>query len=306
MKLEQFEQVLEIVRTGTFSQAARNLYLSQPNLSQSVKQLEDELGCRIFDRTSDGVVPTEKGRELIEYISAIQSQYDLLRRSSREPFERKERLSVVTVNMHRCIPYFVETVKEYKDTPISFSLLNCLTIDDAIQQVESCIADLAVFGITEHRLKKVLAKLEQKDIEYHHISRNVIQAAVGPENEYYNRDSIHVEDLASQTLLTFGNIMNNPLGALWDYHQSGIVCRGRISVDNNHLFYELVSHTNAVGLISGETGKKRYYHQDHWPDIRILPLSGYEIYGEVGWIHLKRIQLPQAAYRFVSAFSSAE
>ena len=58
MKLEQLSQVIEIADTGSFSEAARKLFITQPALSRSVKQLEQELGYEIFERNSSGVVLT--------------------------------------------------------------------------------------------------------------------------------------------------------------------------------------------------------------------------------------------------------
>ena len=55
MKIEQIRQVLAINRCGSINKAAEELFLSQPNLSISVKNLEDELGYRIFIRSSHGV-----------------------------------------------------------------------------------------------------------------------------------------------------------------------------------------------------------------------------------------------------------
>ena len=51
MKLEQIEQILSLSDTGSFTETARRLYISQPNLSASVKQLENEIGNIIFERT---------------------------------------------------------------------------------------------------------------------------------------------------------------------------------------------------------------------------------------------------------------
>ena len=59
LKLEQLSEIIQIANMGSFSEAARVLYISQPNLSRSVKQLEEELGFEIFVRKSDGVVLTE-------------------------------------------------------------------------------------------------------------------------------------------------------------------------------------------------------------------------------------------------------
>ena len=71
MKFDAIFYALEVADAGSFSQAARNLYLSQPNLSYAVRQLEEDLGVRLFDRIPGGVVPTEAGQALIERFRII-------------------------------------------------------------------------------------------------------------------------------------------------------------------------------------------------------------------------------------------
>ena len=76
MKIEAAFYAVEIADTGSFSQAARNLYLSQPNLSYAVRQLEQELGVKLFDRHSGGASVTPEGQEIIERFRIIRREYE--------------------------------------------------------------------------------------------------------------------------------------------------------------------------------------------------------------------------------------
>ena len=51
MKLEQARYIVAVYRTGSITQAAKDLYLSQPNISNSLKNLEQELGFKILTRS---------------------------------------------------------------------------------------------------------------------------------------------------------------------------------------------------------------------------------------------------------------
>ena len=62
MNTQHFQYIVEIERTRSISQAAKNLYLSQPNLSRVLHELEEQLGFAIFERTSRGVMPRIAGR----------------------------------------------------------------------------------------------------------------------------------------------------------------------------------------------------------------------------------------------------
>ena len=71
MKLSQLEQIIEVANTGSISQAATNLYISQPNVSLSIKRVEDEIGAKLFHRTSSGMIPTITGLEFVERAKEI-------------------------------------------------------------------------------------------------------------------------------------------------------------------------------------------------------------------------------------------
>ena len=68
VKLELYRVFREVAEAGNISLAAQNLYLSQSAVSQSVKQLEQQLGTRLFLRSPRGVTLTEDGRLLFEYV----------------------------------------------------------------------------------------------------------------------------------------------------------------------------------------------------------------------------------------------
>ena len=66
MELRQLEYFREIASTGSINEAARHLNMSQPPLSYQIRQLENELNVKLFDRTSKGVTLTEAGKLLYD------------------------------------------------------------------------------------------------------------------------------------------------------------------------------------------------------------------------------------------------
>ena len=69
MEIRQLQYFVESARTCSFSQAARNLYTSQPNVSKAIQQLETELATPLFTRSSGGIELTEEGK--IVYLYAV-------------------------------------------------------------------------------------------------------------------------------------------------------------------------------------------------------------------------------------------
>lgn len=71
--MNEKDYIYEVYKERSFSVAAKNLYLSQPALSASVKKVEKELGITIFNRSTTPITLTEEGKVYIEYIEKLKS-----------------------------------------------------------------------------------------------------------------------------------------------------------------------------------------------------------------------------------------
>ena len=78
MNFQQCRYAEAIARTGSFSQAAKELFVSQPNLSSSIKDLENELGVQLFIRSNTGARLTEAGHDFLKYAKRIIGELNLL------------------------------------------------------------------------------------------------------------------------------------------------------------------------------------------------------------------------------------
>lgn len=78
LNTQQLHCLVEIERTRSVSQAASNLYMSQPNLSRILRDTEDSIGFPIFERTRKGVRPTEKGATLLRHARNILREADFI------------------------------------------------------------------------------------------------------------------------------------------------------------------------------------------------------------------------------------
>jgi LysR family transcriptional regulator, regulatory protein for tcuABC len=76
LDVKQLKYFVEVVESGSFSQASRQLNIAQPALSQQVSRLEEEIGSPLLLRTSKGVSPTGKGQMLYRHGKFILRQID--------------------------------------------------------------------------------------------------------------------------------------------------------------------------------------------------------------------------------------
>ena len=76
MNIQHLRYAIEVEKTRSITEAAENLYMSQPNLSRAIRDLETVLGITVFDRTPKGIVPTAQGEEFLHYARSILTQFD--------------------------------------------------------------------------------------------------------------------------------------------------------------------------------------------------------------------------------------
>lgn len=67
--LSSYRIFYTVANTGNISKAAKELYISQPAISKSIQKLEESVGCKLFSRSSRGVVLTDEGKLLYEHVS---------------------------------------------------------------------------------------------------------------------------------------------------------------------------------------------------------------------------------------------
>ena len=113
MRLEQFEYIITIAQCRSLSQAAKELFITQPTLSINLQNIEAELGFPIFSRSYKGVELTPKGQELYEIALRIQQQLENVKRLSREELcGGKLELAAVPVFCNAAMLMLIKQLKE--------------------------------------------------------------------------------------------------------------------------------------------------------------------------------------------------
>ncbi len=157
MTLIQLKYIMECSRTGSISTAARNLFTSTSNISKLIKNLEDELGYTIFNRTAGGLIPTEPGRELIIHASTILKECGEIEHL-RDTYDSKK-FSLASVTSSYSCNAFSELAFNHVGENIHIQYNNT-TSNDAINLLMNFQCDLAIVaGVsgqdlnTEHMLR---------------------------------------------------------------------------------------------------------------------------------------------------------
>ena len=78
MTLQQLKYIVTVAECGTVSEAATQLFISQPSLTNAIKDIEEEMQLTIFHRTNKGVIVSNEGDECLAYVRQVLEQANLL------------------------------------------------------------------------------------------------------------------------------------------------------------------------------------------------------------------------------------
>ena len=167
MKIEQIRYVLEIYKTGSISKAAQKFYMSRPNMSNSVRNLENDVGFEILERSVDGVKFTKKGQAFIRHCMNIIKEVDEIQ----ELAEEKARLQFGVVNPN-CPPAEEAFIKLCRAMEAKEELSRYQLSMYREYQYESMVllnrrkADIAITVSTDLSAPSLLRDMSERGLEY--------------------------------------------------------------------------------------------------------------------------------------------
>lgn len=157
MNMNQLKYVLEIAGSASMREASTKLYISQPALSASIRELEVELGILIFERTNKGISLTDEGRDFISYAKKAVGQYEILEDRYLSKDSSKERFSVSTQHYNFAIKAFTDVIKKMQPEKYLFSIHETKTkqVLDDVRTLKSEIGIVSFSGSNEAVMKKL-------------------------------------------------------------------------------------------------------------------------------------------------------
>ncbi len=149
--LSSYRIFYTVANTGNISKAAKELYISQPAISKSIQKLEESVGCKLFSRSSRGVVLTDEGKLLYEHVSEAFETLTM----GEEKLKRSIELGVghlkIGVSSTLCkyllLPYLKEFIRQTPHISIS---IPCQSTNDTLKLLEDNKIDIGLIGKPEN------------------------------------------------------------------------------------------------------------------------------------------------------------
>lgn len=157
MTILQLKYVLALANASSMREAASRLYISQPALSSTIRELEDELNIQIFERTNKGISITDSGREFLSYAKQAVSQYELIEDRYIDKWKDKKHFSVSMQHYVFALHAFINTVKQYDSSKYVYSVHETKT-DEVFSDVKNMKSEIGIVSYSNSN-EKVIKKL---------------------------------------------------------------------------------------------------------------------------------------------------
>lgn len=208
MTLAQLRYAITVAGADSMSEAARILFISQPSLSSSIKELEEEIGIELFRRTNRGISLTPEGEEFIGYARQVVEQYELMESKYIEKEKIKKKFSVSMQHYTFAVNAFVEMVKQFGMDEYEFAVRETRTYD-VIEDVRNFKSEIGILYINNFN-RKVLEKLfHESNLEFHEILKCHIYVYLWKGHPLASKKAIALEELAEYPCLSFDQGNNN-------------------------------------------------------------------------------------------------
>lgn len=202
MTLQQLKYMITVAEKGSITEAAKELFISQPSLSGAIKEVEKEAKVTIFNRCRAGVALTTEGMEFLGYARQVVQQMELLESRYIDNQPEKQRFCVSTQHYTFAANAFVELVQQFGQERYEF-ILNETQTYQIIMDVRNRFSDLGVLylsGTNENVLKKVF---EENNLDFYELFTAAPHVFLRKGHPLADREKIRLEELRPYPRLNF-------------------------------------------------------------------------------------------------------
>lgn len=283
MTLQQLRYVITVAETGTITEAANRLYISQPSLTNAIHELENEMNIIIFSRTNKGIVISKEGEEFLGYARQVIEQASVLEDRYKGSEGGKKQFCISTQHYSFAVNAFVGLIKRYGQDEYDFSLRETQTYE-IIEDVAHMRSEIGIMFLNEFNEKVLNKILRANDLEFHELFVARPHVFVSRNHPLAGNTIITNEQLQDYPYLSFEQGEHNSF-----YFSEEIFSlnerKKNIRVRDRATLFNLLIGLNGYTVCSGVIDEKL-----NGSDIISVPLAD-ETYMRIGYITHKKCTL---------------
>lgn len=293
MKLQQLRYVVKVAECGSITETSRRLFVSQPSITASIRDLENEMGVHIFERTNKGVVVSEEGETFLGYARQVLDQADLLEGKYKGTSEQVPHFSVSCQHYSFAVNAFVDVIREFDAARYDFTLREEQT-HEIIEDVAHMKSELGILYLSEHNREVIERMLAANELVFEGLFCATPHVFVCSDHPLADHASVTLEDLEDYPFLSYEQGSYNSF-----YYSEELTStferRKNIRVRDRATLFNLAMGLNGYTVCSGVIS-----HELNGPGIISIPLDVDE-YMEIGIITRKNTTLTRYGQAYIEA-----
>lgn len=293
MKLQQLRYVVKVAECGSITEASRRLFVSQPSITASIRDLENEMGVHIFERTNKGVIVSEEGETFLGYARQVLDQADLLEGKYKGESEQVPHFSVSCQHYSFAVNAFVDVIREFDAARYDFTLREEQT-HEIIEDVAHMKSELGILYLSEHNREVIERMLAANELVFEELFCATPHVFVCADHPLAGCSSVTLEDLEDYPFLSYEQGSYNSF-----YYSEELTStferRKNIRVRDRATLFNLAMGLNGYTVCSGVIS-----HELNGPGIISIPLDVDE-YMEIGIITRKNTTLTRYGRAYIDA-----
>ncbi len=291
MTLQQLKYIICVAEEGKINLAAKKLYISQPSLTQSVRELEEDLGITIFTRTNRGVSLTPEGEEFLSYARQVADQVELLEEKYKGGKKRLRTFCVSCQHYSFAVDAFITLIKETGADEYDFRLRETRTFE-IIEDVASLKSQVGVLYMNDFNSSVLNKVLKENHLKFTRLITALPHIFISAAHPLAGKERVTLEDLEPYPCLTFEQGEHNSFYFSEEiqpthYSPKNIRVRDRATLFN--CLVGLNGYTISSGIINGEL---------NWENIVAIPLKVDDCM-EIGYVMHDGAVLSPLAERYI-------
>lgn len=202
MTLQQLKYAVTVAEAGNITEAARKLFISQPSLTNAIRELEKEMNICLFARTNKGVVVTNEGDVFLSYARSVLEQTSLLEEKYLNKRENNPKFSVSCQHYAFAVNAFVDVIREFGGSKYDFTLRETQTYE-IIEDVSRLKSEIGILYTSSKNEEVIMKLIKQNGLKFQELFVAKPHAFIYSKHPLAEKEALTVEDLEDYPYLSF-------------------------------------------------------------------------------------------------------
>ena len=273
MDIKNLKYFVGVARCGSINKAAKEMFISQPQLSHIIQTIEEEVGFALIQHTSQGSRLTQNGESFLQHCKVILNEMDSLDRFVTQVYQAGSRLAVSMTRFSHTAACFNQVCENHQNQENLFLRLHECSTMDVIDEVSSGFSEIGVLHFSVTETDAMMRNFESRRLQFIHIARFRPYVFISANHELLRGSS--VTELDIHDLMNYGFVryigeyedffyhIKTPTGVV-DLNESSRI----IFVNDRAGQMRLISETNYYTI-----GIPEFEFQDALYDVVSVPLK---------------------------------